>query len=237
MIKAEKEAVEMLASGRMRSGEHPAATCSPAAATTETSTSREVTSVGTTSTSAPNEPSESDDESNDSDVSDDVSDDVKIRQTKWSAECATTLPNFDLVRNNTRSVDDWCKSAASILAEYWGPEGLIRQAIIDCVKLPEFQRASFDPCTFTRRTLLEFIASTWKQRYAKTTVELVLAKQASESWIEFLDRLRQWTAKKGMTLPDEWYLDQLKGNTSSAADILRGAKTSAEEWALAMDTE
>jgi len=161
----------------------------------------------------------------------------KPRQTKWSAECASTLPSFNLVRENSRTIGEWCKSARAVLAEYWGPVGLIRQAVMDNVKLPEFKRPSFDPCAFTVNQLLDFIQITWQQRYEKTTLEVVLSKESSESWCDFLDRLRQFNAKKGYSPPDDWYLTQLRANTSPAADILRGQTPSADNWALAMDTD
>jgi len=167
----------------------------------------------------------------------DEASDVKPRQTKWSAECASTLPDFNKVRENSRTVEGWCKSAKAVLAEYRGSVGLIRQAVMENVKLPEFKRPSFDPCAFSVNQLLDFIQTTWQQRYAKTTLELVLAKEPAESWCDFLDRLRQFNAKKGYSPPDDWYLTQLRANTSSAADIMCGQMPSADDWALAMDTE
>ena len=110
--------------------------------------------------------------------------DTKPRQTKWSAECASTLPNFNIVRENSRTVEEWCKSTKAVLAEYWGPVGLIRQAVMDNVKLPEFKRPCFDPCAFSIDELLEFIQEIWRRRYARATLEIVLVKEPSESWCD-----------------------------------------------------
>jgi len=236
-IKAmEITAASVLANGqRMAGGEQPSQTSSEPVAAAVDGYGSEEEGTATRATLTGNSGDEQDDSG--ADETDDVA--RKRHQTKWSAECASTLPNFELVRKNARSVEDWCRSASTILAEYWGPVGLMRQAIIDNVKLPEFQRASFDPCGFTIKSLLAYIATTWNRRHARKTVELVLAKEASETWIEFLDRLKLWTAKKGMgtALPDSWYLNQLRANTTGAADICRGEDISAEDWALAMDTE
>ena len=56
----------------------------------------------------------------DDELRSDEEEDTKPRQTKWSAECASTLPNFNIVRENSRTVEEWCKSTKAVLAEYWG---------------------------------------------------------------------------------------------------------------------
>ena len=65
-----------------------------------------------------------------------------------------------------------------------GPVGLIRQAVMDNVKLPEFKRPCFDPCAFSIDELLEFIQEIWRRRYARATLEIVIVKEPSESWCD-----------------------------------------------------
>ena len=120
----------------------------------------------------------------DDELRSDEEEDTKPRQTKWSAECASTLPNFNMVRESSRTVEEWCKSTKAVLAEYWGPVGLIRQAVMDNVKLPEFKRPCFDPCAFSIDELLEFIQEIWRRRYARATLEIVIVKEPSESWCD-----------------------------------------------------
>ena len=110
MTKAEKEALAALSNGRLRGSaqDDPKPASAAAAAANEDGVSQEETTVVTVSTSARGVESGSESEGgglSDGDVSDDVRH-SKRRRTKWSAECAATLPNFDLVRNNTRSVDE-----------------------------------------------------------------------------------------------------------------------------------
>ena len=51
------------------------------------------------------------------------------------------------------------------------------------VKEKDAQRPTFDPGQFnTMKSLLDFARRSWKDYHAHSTVELALAKEASESW-------------------------------------------------------
>jgi len=159
------------------------------------------------------------------------------RQTKWSAECAAALPKFSLVRDNLRTVDQWCTSVRTVLSEYWGPKSLMCCALVEAVGFKEFKDPSFEPSDYTVDSLLDFIAQTWKQCYDRSTVALAMKKDQSESWREFLSRLRAWAASMRLNPSDDWYLDQLRGNADITEDIYLGQTIPAEKWALAMDTQ
>ena len=97
MLKAEKEAVEALASGRLRGSELQDTTLAPAAAASAETTGREAVTAGTASALAPDDTSESDSEDvistsdDDGDVSDDVTDDVRGKKTANEVECRMCL--------------------------------------------------------------------------------------------------------------------------------------------------
>jgi len=42
------------------------------------------------------------------------------KQAKWTSDCASILPKFSLVKENTKSVEDWANAVLRVLEEYWG---------------------------------------------------------------------------------------------------------------------
>jgi len=109
------------------------------------------------------------------------------RKAEWKADCAITLPQFSLVEQNRKSVEEWCSQTQNVLNEYWSPTGLIIHSLMGVVKLPEFRQDTFEPSKYNVSTFLAFIKDTWNRRYAKCAVEIVLEKSSSESWCDFHD--------------------------------------------------
>jgi len=120
----------------------------------------------------------------------------KPKQAKWTPEDTTLLPDFALVKSNTNM-----------------------EFIIHRVDLPDFHDPAFDPFTFDPDTLTAFVKDKWMVIYQKKAVPVVLAKNQEENWTAYLARLRSWTSARNMlSLPDEWYLDQMRANILSSQD-------------------
>jgi len=157
------------------------------------------------------------------------------KQTKWTAECTSTLPKFSLVREKQKSVEEWSTSVKRVLAEYWGPSGLIVNSLVEVVDLPEFKRTSFVASDYDVSSLLKFIEATWKTKYAAANTEVVLTKKEKQSWGEFLDELENWAVKKGLQPTDQWLLNQMRANLDAASDPFLGKDVQAALWAEQMD--
>ena len=160
---------------------------------------------------------------------------AQTKKTKWTSECAATLPKFSLVREQRKTVEQWVAAVLKVLSEYWGPEGLIRNSIVEAVDLPELRRASFDVSDYTILSLLKFISEVWNRMYAPSSVEVVLRKRDDQSWCDFIEELRTWATKKGIRPNNAWYLDQMRANIDVASDCFRGQKMDAGQWAIATD--
>jgi len=118
------------------------------------------------------------------------------KKASWKAECSSSLPNFDKVRAGVWPVEKWCESVDKVLSEYWRPTSLIRQSLVVCVDLPEFKRPSFDVNAFSVSDLLLFIIDPWHSLHEQRLIEVLLKKETTETWCQFLDRLVSWSKKR-----------------------------------------
>ena len=167
---------------------------------------------------------------------DDVIHDI-IKKAQWSEDFESTLPKFELVRSNRKSIQNWCSTAKKVLSEYWGPTGAIVQSIVRVVDLPELKLDSFDASEFSIDEILEYIQGIWTTSHGNGKSKVLLVKEPNETWVVFLDRLKAETAGYKMGLSEEWYLDQLRANTTAAEDIFRGKEVHPGIWAAQMDAQ
>jgi len=107
-----------------------------------------------------------------------------IQGCKWTMESMSTLPKFSSVRQGHRSVEDWCNTAWKVMREYEGPTNLMVKSLEQAADLPEFKRDSYESRTFTVKSMLQFIATTWNDNYAQAAIQIVLVKKPTENWTE-----------------------------------------------------
>ena len=156
------------------------------------------------------------------------------KTAKWSSEETALLPDFSLVKANTRTIEWWCESARATLKEYWGPSRAMVDSIIQRVDLPELRDPSFDPFAYTPDKLVSFIQEKWVKLYQRRSVPVVLVKNRDETWGAYLARLNTWTTERNLKQEDAWYLDQMRANILASQDKFPDVKKS-NEWAEQMD--
>jgi len=157
-----------------------------------------------------------------------------IKTAKWSSDDTALLPDFSLVRSNSRSIEWWCEATRSTLKEYWGPTRAMVDSIVQRVDLPELRDPTFDPFAFTPDKLVSFIEDKWKKLYLRRAVPVILTKNRDETWGAYLARLHTWTRERNMTQEDAWYLDQMRANILASQDKFADAKNP-RDWAEQMD--
>ena len=161
----------------------------------------------------------------------------ELRLAVWTEASAAALPKISLVRENIISIDEWAKRVRTILKEYWGPRSLMLCALRNLVDIDEVSDKAFDLSAHTVDSFLNFVVTTWKSRYAKAFIKVVLEKKSSETWTQFLARLRAWCAERGMSADNDWLVDQLRANIEPGMDpTISQEDVQAEQWVQTIDT-
>ena len=163
---------------------------------------------------------------------------AKQEKARWTPDCAETLPRFDLVRQNRRTIEQWCQGVKAVTQEYWGPTGLIVASLVAATNLTEFSLDSFDKSEYNVDTFLQLVTASWNQGQGRGQRKPLLAKKPSEPWLVYLDRLQGWAARNELKPSNEWFLNQLRANVEMGQDVLRDKKdVSPVEWARTMDAQ
>jgi len=167
---------------------------------------------------------------------DDVSDDVTTK-FRWTPECKELIPKFSLVRENRRTVEEWCMKTRAALQPCVGPQALIVGALANEVNFPEFNLSSFDKTDYTVESFLKLVQEEWNTSYKAREVRLVLTKRASETWMQILERLKSWCAETNIPVNDTWLMSQLRGNIEASQDVCKSSRVNPAQWVKMMDTQ
>ena len=115
---------------------------------------------------------------------------------------------------------------------------MILCSLRDQVDIAEVQDRAFDISASDVDTFLQFVVSTWKQRYARAAVQVVLEKRSTNTWSQFLTRLRSWCAERGSQAENDWLVDRNSGPIYNPAWTLSlgEEKVEAVKWAQKIGT-